>query len=207
MIKIMASSIGNNTASTIVNTDTLQLISKANEIIESCKNNSNCQIPSDTSNVITKSLSETAQAQASNTLRTLSIPTSSILGRNIFNRYLDLAAAVSSTYINQCGSTIVNSIPCVTNSTSVQNAQDNLRSSLSQPATDDTTNIIVMSILLSIAVVAFILFMVFLMIGLIGVAAIDTPVIPESTKITTQEIQVINPTDVQVAVPASPFIQ
>lgn len=200
----MASSIGNTTAAAIVDTDTLQLISQADSIVQSCTGGTGCNTSLATRTSITENLSKTAQTQANNTLRVLSISPYSVLGRNIYNGYIELGAAVSSVYNYQCGNSTVNSTTCVTNASSVHTAQDNLQSLLSQPAIDDTKHIIILSILLCIAVTAFILFFVFLIIGLIGALAIAPVAGAEYMKSIKQSTEPSSTTK-QIAVPASPF--
>jgi len=208
----MASSIGNTTAAAIVDTDTLQLIYQANSIVQSCTGGPGCNTSPETRTSITQQLSKTAQDEANDTLRVLSLPSCSVLGRNIYNGYIDLAAAIASVYNYQCGNTTVNSTACVTNATSVQTAQDNLQSLISQPATDNTKHIIVLSILLCIAVIAFILFFVFFIIGLVGTLtiapvgsmnAVSRSNGSEYMKSIEQSGQ--TPLVSQIAVPASPF--
>ena len=205
-VKIMASSIGNSAASAIVEADTLQLISQADSIVQSCVGGPGCNTSPQTRALIKQTLSETAQADARETLRLLSVPASSVTGRNIYDGYIALAASVSSVYNYQCGDDTTKSTSCVTNSTSVQTAQDNLQSLISQPSIDNTKHIIVLSILLSIAVIAFILFFVFFVIGLVGTAAMAPLAGADYAK--SVELQgSVDPTPVQtpMAVPASPF--
>jgi len=203
----MASSIGNSTAEVIVDTGTLRLINEANLIVKSCTGGPECNTSIQTRNLIKENLSKTAQEEAINTLKILSVPPSSVLGRNIYNGYIELAANVSAVYIHQCGSSTVNATACVTNASSVQSAQTKLRSLLVQPATDEAKHIIVLSILLSIGIIAFIIFIVFFIIGIVGALSI-TPVAgakymknieykPETTPVKNVETQ--------VAVPVSPF--
>lgn len=190
-----------STAAAIVTTDTLQLIDKANSIVQSCTGGPGCNTSPQTRTSITQNLSKTAQDQANETLRILSVPPSSILERNIYNGYIDLAAAVSSVYNYQCGNNTITSVTCVTNASSVQNAQHNLQSLILQPAIDNTKHIISLSILLSVAIIALILFFVFLIIGLIGTLSLSPHPSPIQSPQTTNPTPLVN----QIAVPASPF--
>ena len=204
----MASSIGNTTAAAIVDTDTLQLITQANFIVQSCIGGPGCNTTPETRTSITENLSKTAQEEANETLRLLSIPPSSVLGRNIYNGYIDLAAAVASVYNYQCGNNTVNSTACVTNATSVQTAQDNLQSLIEQPAIDNTKHIIILSILLCIGIIAFILFFVFLIIGLVGTITVAPVPATEYMKSIRQSAgtgATIPCVEKQIAIPASPF--
>ena len=190
-------------AATIVNNDTLQLIYQANEIVQSCKGGIGCNFSSETKKLIEKNLSQTAQQQSYNTLRLLSISTLSVLGRNIHNGYIDLAAAVSSVYIYQCGSTTINSTTCVTNSSSVKISQNNLESLISQPYIDNTNNIIIMSILLTISIISFTLFIIFLIIGFTEIPTI--PITNNTTNTTIVKSANLSPINDQIALPVSPF--
>ena len=202
----MASSIGNSAASAIVDADTLQLISQADSIVQSCVGGPGCNTSPQTRTLIKETLSKTAQTDANETMRLLSIPTSSVTGRNIYDGYIALAASVSSVYNYQCGDDTTKSASCVTNSTSVQNAQDNLQSLISQPSIDNTKHVIALSILLSIAIIAFILFFVFFIIGLVGTATM-APLAGADYAKTSKLPASVGPTPVQtqMAVPASPF--
>lgn len=215
----MSSSIGNNTAEVIVDTDTVELIAQADSIVQSCTG-LNCNISPDTQNKITQNLSSTAQTQANDAIKVLSIPPSSILARDVFDGYIELATAVSSTYNYQCGATTVNSASCVTSSSSVQSAQNNLVSLLSPPAEADVNHIVIVSILMAIAVTAFILFFVFLIIGLVGSltavpsegAAYIERIQEAATNVSqANQVQIHTttppspPVVQQIAVPASPF--
>lgn len=219
------SRIGNDAAATIVETDTLAMIAEADSIVKSCTG-PNCNISTNTRTTITRQLSTLAQNQAQATFALLSIPSSSVLGRNIYNAYLDLGSAVSSVYNFQCGNNTANSTNCVTNASSVQTAQNNLQQLLVQPAVNEANHVIILSILLGIGIIAFILFFIFLIIGLfekmleapeLGASYMQhiqqqtqVPIL-QPQPITTQLIQTSsNPvTSVsqpsQVAVPASPF--
>lgn len=159
------SRIGNDAAATIVETDTLAMTAEADNIVRSCTG-PNCNVSTTTRTNITRQLSTLAQNQAQSTFTLLSIPSSSVLGRNIYNAYLDLGSAVSSVYNFQCGNNTTNSVNCVTNASSVQTAQNNLQSLLVQPAVNEANHVIILSILLSIGIIAFILFFIFLIIGL-----------------------------------------
>ncbi|CAH6420052.1 Hypothetical protein HVR_LOCUS1083 [uncultured virus] len=206
-VKIMGASIGTSTANTIVDTDTLELVSEADNIVRSCSG-TNCNFSSATQTQITQKLSTTAQEQADATLLLFSIPNNSVVGRNIYNGYLNLGSAVSSTYNYQCGATTVNSVNCVTSASSVQAAQNNLQSLLTEPAINNTNHIIILSILFGIAVIAFILFFVFLIIGLFEFlvkAPFEGAKYMQTIQQTAQANQQPTITVTKVATPASPF--
>jgi len=194
-------------AATIVNNDTLQLIYQANEIVQSCKGGLGCNFSPETKNSINDNLSQTAQSQSDNTLRLLSISSSSVLGRNIFNGYLDLAASISSVYIYQCGSTTINSTICVTNSSSVKFAQNNLVSLISQPYLDNINNIIVMSILLTISIISFTLFIIFLIIGFTETPTISNNNTNNNTNNNNNIVKSVKSSSIndQMVLPVSPF--
>jgi hypothetical protein len=211
------SDIGNNTAATIVETDTLALIERADNIIRSCTG-TNCNVSEATRTTITQQLSLLAQDQAKSTLILLSIPLSSVFGRNIVNSYMNLGAAVASVYNFQCGNNTVNSTRCVTNASSVQAAQNNLQFLLVQPAENEFHHVIVLSILLIIAIIAFILFFIFLIIGLIEkmleahqvqyIVTTQEPAqlhIIQPTVQPTIQVNTTTPTTQKIAVPVSPF--
>ena len=159
------SHIGYQAAATIVHTDTLAMIFQADNIVRACTG-TNCNVSPSTRTTITQQLSMLAQDQATATLFLLSIPSSSVLGRNIYEAYLDLGAAVASVYNFQCGDVTVNSTNCVTNASSVQTAQSNLQNLLITPAINETNHILILSILFSITIITSILFFIFLIIGL-----------------------------------------
>jgi hypothetical protein len=160
------SQLGNATAVTIVNTDTLALIDRANTIVNACTG-TNCNVSESTRREITQQLSTLSQQQTNATLTLLSIPSTSVLARNINDSYLNLSAAVSSVYNFQCGDNTMNATNCVTNASSVQVAQNNLESLLIQPATNETNHILVLSILFGITILTIFLFFIFLIVGMI----------------------------------------
>jgi hypothetical protein len=147
-------------------TDTTALISQANIIVQACTG-TNCNVSQETRRAITEKLSILAQEQSDTTLFLLGIPKSSVIGRNIYESYLNLGAAVSSVYNFQCGNNVTNSYTCVPNSNNVKLAQDSLQTLISQPAQNEIHHITILSILMSIAIIALILFFVFLIIGMI----------------------------------------
>lgn len=227
------SNIGNNAAATIVETDTLAMIAEADNIVRSCTG-PNCNVSTTTRTNITRQLSTLAQNQAQLTFTLFSIPSSSVLGRNIYNAYLELGSAVSSVYNFQCGNNTTNSVNCVTNASSVQIAQNNLQSLLIQPAVNEVNHVVILSILLSIGIISFILFFVFLIIGLfdqmleaseLGLQSYPLPAdisptymqhIQEQTQVPIIQAQPLSQQVVQttvspviqskqVAIPASPF--
>lgn len=159
------SNLGHDTAATIVETDTLALIAEADSVVQSCTG-PNCNVSQDIRNTINQNVSQLAQEQSNLTLSALSIPSSSVLGRQIYTAYVNLGAAVASVYNFQCGDTITNSTTCVLNASSVQTAQNNLQSLLNQPTQNEINHLIILSILAIIALIAFILFFIFLIIGL-----------------------------------------
>lgn len=206
------SELGNNAASTLVDIDTLGLISEADNVVNNCTG-SNCNISEATRTTITHRLSELAQTQANATLLIFFIPSSSTLGRQIYEAYLNLGAAVSSVYNFQCGNSTVNSISCVNNATSVQTAKKKLQSLLIRPADNEIRHIVITAILAIVGIVAFIMFFIFLIIGLFqkmleapeaGARYMqhiqnitNTPNIPNTP---TADINTSN-----ISVPASPF--
>lgn len=157
--------MSNGTVTNIVTADTNQLIDLANSIIQQC-NYPNCSISPATQTKITQSLSTLSQHQATTTLNSFAIPISSVPGRNIFNGYLDLGSAVSSTYLYQCGSTTINSTTCVNNASNVKIAQRNLEELLTEPVTNEGNYLIGLSILASLAVITIMLFLIFLILGI-----------------------------------------
>lgn len=216
-IDVMSSSIGNDTASSIVTTDSLALISQADAIVIACTG-TNCNTSSATRTQITQQSSTLAQRQASYTLTILGISRNSILGRNINVAYLNLGAAVASVYNFQCGDNINESSTCVSNATSVQNAQNTLRSLLVTPATDDVTHIIVISILSTIGFIALFLFFIFMMIGILENIAsmiVTVPATPTVLEPSSPRVQIVKTTapieapngvsPIEIATPASPF--
>lgn len=153
-------------SSTIVQTDTFRLIAEADSIVRSCTG-TNCNTSSATQTAITQQLSLLAQQQSTETQQLLSIPNNSVIGRDIYEGYLNLGAAVAAVYNFQCGANTVTSESCVTSSTTVQNAQQNLENILTVPAETESTHIIVLSVLFSLIFIFSFLFFIFLLIGLI----------------------------------------
>jgi hypothetical protein len=160
------SHLGNSTAETIVNENILELIYTANSIVSACTG-PNCNVANSTQTKIKQQLSLVSQQQFETTLSLLSIPTSSIIAKEIFNAYLDLAASVSSVYNYQCGATINTSTECVTNSSSVKSSQYRLQQLLTIPAINQVNHITIVSILSTIAFVAMLLFLILFLLGLI----------------------------------------
>lgn len=155
----------NDTVDFIVTSDTNQLIDSANSIILQC-NFPGCTTSPITHTKINQSLSTLSQLQAQTTLNSFAIPTSSITGRNIFNAYLDLGAAVSSTYIYQCGSIPNKSTTCVNNASNVKTSQQTLKSLLIEPVTNESNYLVGLSVLASVAVITLMLFLIFMILGL-----------------------------------------
>lgn len=177
----MQGRIGSDTAAAIVQTDTIALINKADDIVRACTG-TNCNTSSATRTAITEQLSTLAQNQAASTQRFLSVPSNSVVGRNIYEGYLNLGAAVASVYNFQCGNSTVNSLTCVTNATSVRNAQVNLEAVLLQPAQNEGSHIVVLSFLITLVLFAFFLFFIFFSIGLIG-SIVEIPVVAATTSV------------------------
>ncbi len=151
-------------AHSIVETDTNALINLANEITMSCTG-TNCNVSDTNRTAITRQLSILAQQQSNDVLILLSVPASSIIGRQIYESYLNLGSAVSSAYNYQCGDNVNTSFVCVNNSTSVEIAQKNLEYVLTQPTQNQVNHITVLSILFVIALITSFLFFVFFLIG------------------------------------------
>src|SRR5579871_2909879 len=162
----MSSSIGNDTASAIVTTDTVELINQANSIVMGCSG-TNCNTSSQTQNSIIQQLSTMAQSQANYTINILNIPVTSPAARNIYNNYINLGAAVAFTYNYQCGATTLNSTNCVENATTVQLAQDSLANALVEPTTNFTNHVTILSILAIIGVIALFIFFIFIIVGIV----------------------------------------
>lgn len=158
------SRIGTDTATSIVQTDTLLLISEADSIVRACTG-TNCNTSSDTQVAITEQLSALAQEQAAATQRFLSIPTSSVVGRNVYEAYLNLGAAVAATYNFQCGANTTSSTSCVTTSSTVQIAQTELETVLLQPAQSNGSHVLILSLLAALVVLSFFLFFAFFSVG------------------------------------------
>lgn len=152
-------------ATTIVTNDTSALVSQADNIVRGCTG-LNCNTSIATRTSITQNSSRLAQEQSRSTLSALGIPSSSTLGRQIYEGYLELGAAVASVYNFQCGNSTVNSLTCVSNASSVQTAQINLVSLLSEPISNDINHITALSILSTITLIAFIVFFIFFMISI-----------------------------------------
>lgn len=163
----MSNRIGTDTAAAIVQTDTLQLIDKADSIVRSCTG-TNCNTSLVTQTAIKQELSILAQQQAEQTQRFLSIPENSVIGRTVYEDYLNLGAAVAAVYNYQCGANTVISQTCVTSSTTVQNAQNILEMTLLQPAQTEGSHIVISALLFSVILVCAFLFFIFLLIGLIS---------------------------------------
>jgi len=196
------SSLGTDTATTIVETDTATLIVQADNIVKGCTG-TNCNTSDTIRTSITQNSSILAQNQATATLVLLSIPTSSVLGRQIYEAYLNLGAAVASVYNFQCGDNTTTSSTCVPNASSVKDAQNSLQSLLVQPATNQANHIIVLSILLAIGIIAFILFFIFLIIGLFE-KLFEAPVEGAKYAARLEAIQE-QPEMEKIPIPASPF--
>jgi hypothetical protein len=157
---------GNDTATNIVNNDTLSLINQADNIVKSCYGKKSCNVSLATRREITEQLSTLAQKQSEDTIFLLSVPVSSVRGREIYESYLLLASAVSSVYNFQCGDNTVNSDICVSNASSVIAAKNNLQLLLIEPVTNEINHIIILSILACTGLILFLLFFIFFIIGL-----------------------------------------
>src|SRR5947208_4321077 len=152
-------------ATTIVRLDTQALINEADNIVKSCSG-TNCNTSNAVRTSITESLSFLAQQQSNATLRYLSISSSSVLGRQIYEAYLDLSASVSSVYNFQCGNNTITSSTCVPNALPVITAQNNLQTLLVTPAINNAKHIAVLSLTAFLLILTFGMFIFFLFIGL-----------------------------------------
>lgn len=223
----MGSSFGNDTASAIVVTDTIELINQADSIVSSCTG-TNCNTSPQTQTSIIQQLSSTAQSQANTTINLLGVPATSITARNIRDGYLNLGSTVAFSYNYQCGATTVGSTSCVENSTTVQSAQDNLANILLEPSTTYASNIIILGILAAIGIIAFFIFFIFFIIAIVESftttsvsSAIKVqesnyrqqllrdsmqphPIVVTPQLITTPN-QVISPPQQEIPMPVSPF--
>jgi hypothetical protein len=157
--------MGNTSAYSVVTAATTELIAKADSIVLLCTG-SNCNVSNSTTEKIKQQLSILSQSQASNTLKILTIPISSVVGNNIFNGFLDLGAAVSSTYSYQCGASITSNL-CVYNGNAVVIARNNLIQLIEDPINKSINNIINLSIIFGIVVILLFLFLIFLVVGTI----------------------------------------
>lgn len=200
----MGANFSSDVVSTLIDTNTKDLITNSDNIVRNCSG-TNCNTSVETRNKIISSNSTLAQKQAYETLNTFSIPNNSVLGQQVFNNYLDLGSAVSTSYVFQCGSTTINSTSCVNNSQSVQNAQNNLRNILNEPATNNINHLIILSIIWTLGIIFSILFLVFFIIGLF-----EWLFNRGKYDIETKQV-IVNPTSsqtvrsTQIALPASPF--
>lgn len=190
-----------NTANNIVDDDIMELIEEANKIVRSCSG-INCNFSTTTQTQISQSLSKTAQNRASGIIYDFSIPRNSVVARNIYDGYLNLGAAVSSTYSYQCGSTTANNVNCILNSDSVQTARNNLVLILTEPVTNNQDHIIILSIVLGISMIAFILFLIFLAIGLFEFVTITPDSYPKF--INYQYIQDVTQSNKVIPISVSP---
>lgn len=195
----MGSQIASNSAQSIVNNDTLQLISKADFIVRECKG-PRCNTSPITKNKIRTHLSLEAQNQAVNVSSILSVDTHSVIGRKIYDGYLNLAASVSSVYNYQCGTSTIGSELCVTNSSSVQQAQNILISLLQTSFTD----ILIPSILFSIASASFVLFLSFFIAGIVlSQLTKNDPLFISGYPVEISPATTF--TNYQISIPATPF--
>lgn len=188
--------LARDAVNTIVNTDTHSLIAEADNIVRSCTG-TNCNTSDMVRTHITKRLSELAQDQSAAVLILLSVPSSSTLGRSIYESYLNLGAAVASVYNFQCGNNITNSNTCVSTASSVLIAQSNLENLLIQPTTNQINHIVILSILFSIAIISLLIFFIFFIIGLFET---DTQISPQRP-VVIQPISppvIIQPTHVNI---------
>lgn len=184
----------NQTATSMVRADTLALIDKANDIVRNCSG-VNCNLSRTTRASIMQELSKLAQRQSNLALVSLSILPSSILGRNIYDAYLRLGFAVSSTYNYKCKDDVTTGQKCVTSSPYVREVQSDLEDLLRWPIADRTDRAIVLSILLSVGMLALLLFLAFFIIGLSRDEVKNIPKIYPDP---------INPS-YEIAIPISPF--
>lgn len=194
------SSIGNDTAASIVTNDTNALINKANQIVLACRG-TNCNTSPETRQAITQQLSTLSQSQAFHTMNILDVPHNSVIGRNIFNSYINLAAVVAATYNYQCDDNTVSGPSCVLQSTSVITAKNNLQSLLVEPASNNVINISAISILSVVAIIAGILFIIFLILGI----AEHMMISKETEQVKSVKTAKIAEEDVKPAVPVDPF--
>lgn len=221
-------SINNNISSTIVKLDTEALITQADNIVKTCTG-TNCNISTSTRLSITQNSSFLAQEQFEETIRFLSISRSSVLGRQIYEAYINLGAAVASVYNFQCGNNTVTSSTCVPNAISVITAQNELQSLLLTPITNNTKHVAVLTLISFLIFISISLFFLFLILGLFEYLI---EVVVEERVERTLQVQPVQPAQVQpvqvqpiqqpsqeqpipqpqpiqesiVATPASPFI-
>jgi len=153
----------------IVITDTNALISRADSIVNSCTG-PNCNTSSATRNKITQELSLLSQEQANTLLKSLTIPPSAEIARAILFAYIELGASVSSVYSFQCGDNPTISMTCVSNATSVKQAQKQLDTVIQEPVANGVNHFAVISILIVIASIAFLFFVFFFLFGLLDSA-------------------------------------
>lgn len=159
------SRIGTDTATAIVQTDTLSLINKANSIVTACTG-TNCNTSVTTRSTITRELSTLSQSQSTSTQQLLSIPPNSIIGRNIYESYLNLGATVAAVYNFQCGNTIQTNSTCVIDSTAVKTAQANLEALLIEPSQTAGSHALIIGMLAVLVFLFAVLFFIFFTIGL-----------------------------------------
>jgi hypothetical protein len=158
----MPNRLASSTAQQIVRNDTATLISEADTVTSSCTG-LNCNVSPANRAAVTSKLSQVAQQQAADTIYLLSVPTTSILARNIFDGYLQLAAAVSGSYNYQCGNLVDSK--CTAAASPVHDAQFALEIILTDPAANELSHLTVLSVIAAMMAIFAILFFVFVLIG------------------------------------------
>lgn len=201
--------IGESLSNNIVINDTNELINKANDIILQCTG-PNCNTSLETRQKIFTELSILSNEQAYDTIALLSLPNTSPISQLIVNKYGNLAEAVSSVYIYQCGSTINNR--CVLDSDNVKIAQEALIILLYNPGINKTRELVTISLIIIIIFISFMLFFIFLLFGFIESLFSSNNYIlinnDPQPNIKTQEVNIVKetkPSEILLATPAPPM--
>ena len=152
-----------------------------------------------------------AQSQAKIFLGEFKVPQSSVLGRQIWDGYLNLGAAVAAVYNYECGDLIPNSFSCTNDKIAVVKAQLNLETLMTPIIQNNVTTILVIAILWILFGISILCFMVFLFFGIIETFYKTTHYISDQNLFHNMEQNIlpentlVQNTGPEIAVPASPF--
>ena len=157
-------------AASIVTDATYALIAAADVIVFACLG-PGCNTSPRVTLQIKEQLSSLSQDQARLTLTTFFVPLTTPISAQIYTGYLDLGAAVASSYSYQCGASTTTGGPCTFNSANVAAARANLETLIGTVITVDTSRVVTTSFLILGVIIFLILFIIFLSVGLIELLA------------------------------------
>ena len=157
--------MGNTGATSLVDSATTALISRANDIVNACTG-PQCNISPGTQAAVRVGLADLANAQATQTLGIVGVDPLSTTGREIYDGYIDLANVIAATYNYQCNDNVATSFVCVTSAQAVINSQNRLEQLLIKPAGAALGRTVIVGTLAVVAIVSIFIYLTFFIIGL-----------------------------------------